>query len=471
LKTQLILGPPGTGKTTKLLEIMEQEIENGVDPDRIAFCSFTRKAAHEAAERACEKFNFSAKDLPYFRTLHSLAFMLLGLRQNEVLQTKHLKEIGAALNIPFSNFQGVEEGLPNGRHPGDQYMFIEGYARARTMCPEEAWRNLDGYMDINWHEFQAFRSTLKDFKTENKLFDFADMIEMCDCPLDVDVVILDEAQDLSTAQWHFVRRVFAGARRMYIAGDDDQAIYQWSGADVAEFLNVDAEQICLSQSHRIPKSVHTVANSIAGKIRNRYHKEYYPRSTPGSVDHYPALGTVDISSGEWLLLCRNNFQIQQLVSFVREEGFTYSVRGESGLNQTHLQAIKLWERHRKGAYLTDDEWDTVKPFLPPRCKELPTEIWHQALTRIPLDDREWYLRLLQKGEKLTAKPRFNISTIHGIKGGEAQNVLLLTDMTTKIRQTMEIDADSEHRVWYVGVTRAKEALHIIAPENTNGYEI
>ena len=70
----IVLGPPGTGKTTKLLNLVEQYMQSGVPPDRIGYFAFTRRAATEAIDRACAKFNLTKKELPYFRTLHSLAF-------------------------------------------------------------------------------------------------------------------------------------------------------------------------------------------------------------------------------------------------------------------------------------------------------------------------------------------------------------------------------------------------------------
>ena len=63
---KIILGPPGTGKTTKLLSLVESYLEKGVEPDRIGYFAFTRRAANEAVERACLRFHLSKKDLPYF---------------------------------------------------------------------------------------------------------------------------------------------------------------------------------------------------------------------------------------------------------------------------------------------------------------------------------------------------------------------------------------------------------------------
>ena len=80
----IVLGPPGTGKTHTLLNKVDDYLKT-TNPDRIGYFAFTKKAANEAKDRAMKKFNLSDDDLPYFRTLHSLAFRSLGIKKNQVI--------------------------------------------------------------------------------------------------------------------------------------------------------------------------------------------------------------------------------------------------------------------------------------------------------------------------------------------------------------------------------------------------
>ena len=70
---------------------------------------------------------------------------------------------------------------------------------------------------------------------------------------------------------------------------------------------------------------------------------------------------------------------------------------------------------------------------------------------------------LRRGEKPTKTPRIRLSTIHGAKGGEADNVVLFTDMANRTYKDMQKYTDNERRVFYVGVSRAKSNLNIVIP--------
>ena len=104
----IVLGPPGTGKTQTLLGEVDKYLKK-TDPNRIGYFSFTQKAANEGRERAMEKFNLSEDDLPYFRTLHSLAFRRLGIKKEDVMQRKHYVDLGNKINMRIEYNEHDEE--------------------------------------------------------------------------------------------------------------------------------------------------------------------------------------------------------------------------------------------------------------------------------------------------------------------------------------------------------------------------
>jgi len=89
-------------------------------------------------------------------------------------------------------------------------------------------------------------------------------------------------------------------------------------------------------------------------------------------------------------------------------------------------------------------------------------IWHEAMDKLPVVDQIYITSLLRRKEKFNAVPRIRLSTIHGAKGGEADNVVLFTDLSTA---ALKERGDDIHRVFYVAVTRTRENLYIVEPED------
>ena len=103
-----------------------------------------------------------------------------------------------------------------------------------------------------------------------------------------------------------------------------------------------------------------------------------------------------------------------------------------------------------------------------------TQRWFEVFKADP--EECLYIReMMRNEEKLSKDPRIKLSTIHAAKGGEANNVLIILDNTKKIREAIEKDQDKydeEQRVWYVGVTRTKQNLYIMAAKKEDkGYDI
>jgi superfamily I DNA/RNA helicase len=94
-------------------------------------------------------------------------------------------------------------------------------------------------------------------------------------------------------------------------------------------------------------------------------------------------------------------------------------------------------------------------------------VWYKAFDDLGFRRKNYIRSMRRNGENLKNKPRIQLSTIHSVKGGERNNVVLLTDLTHNTNKSYLKNPDDETRLFYVGATRTKENLHIIRP---NDYE-
>ena len=83
-----------------------------------------------------------------------------------------------------------------------------------------------------------------------------------------------------------------------------------------------------------------------------------------------------------------------------------------------------------------------------------------------------YIKSLEKiNPTLSTEPNISLSTIHMAKGGECDNVMLLTDLSPANQEEMATNPDDTNRAFYVAVTRAKRQLHIVDSQSYGGFEI
>jgi DNA helicase-2/ATP-dependent DNA helicase PcrA len=483
---KILLGPPGTGKTTALLKIVEDAFAGGVRPDRVGYVAFTKKAATEALDRAKERFSLTEKDLPYFRTLHSLAFRSLGMRRSQMMGKPKIEEFGNIMGLRMTSTVNMDEGAVFGSEPGDIALFVVNLARIRKISLEDQWRETPN--DIPWFEVERVSRGLEEFKKAEAIYDFTDLLEnwvaTASAP-ELDLLVVDESQDLSRLQWDMVMKLAERAKQVVIAGDDDQAVFRWAGADVDYFLGLEGDREVLGQSYRVPRKVQKVADDIIQRVTYRATKEWAPRDTDGEVNYHQSISTIDMSGGTWLVLARNNYLLGEAEEQCRREGLHYSRGGRPSVSARSLTAIKAWERLRKGSRADYREVGALLHYVRNNGADRPDrsnfdmadvkriwgllseDIWHEAFERMPLVERLYLVAMLRRGEKITRDPRIKLSTIHSAKGGEADNVVLYTDMARRTYNGMRETPDDELRVFYVGVTRAKESLHIITPQTTH----
>ena len=509
---EIVLGSPGCGKTTALIGEVERELAAGTPPDRIGYVSFTRRAAEEAVTRACARFRLAPRQLPHFRTLHSLCFRALGLTSHDVLVGARVREFADLARIRFTGRRS-EDGSLLGYEPGDRMLHLENLARVRC---EPLRATYDGDPDshvLGWREVERVAAALAQFKLAHGLLDFTDMLSQVLASPGVaprlDVLVVDEGQDQSVLQWRVVSALAARARRVVVGADDDQCIFRWAGASAEALVDMEGQVRVLGQSYRVPAVVQVLAAEVISAVRHRRPKTWAPRGAAGTLDRAVDLGDVDWGA-QWvdeaqpggevarrqpvLVLARNTYVLRdQVEPELRRAGVLYEWADRPSLDPGLVDAVVSWEHIRSGGSVAAAAVRGVYALMTPgrgvspghrdlpgvpddaplRIDDLERQhglltraLWSEALDRVRPADVDYVVAARQRGERLRSPPRVRLSTVHAAKGGEARHVVLMREMARRTHDEMLASADGEddeRRVWYVAVTRARERLTVVEP--------
>ena len=144
-----ILGPPGTGKTMKLLNEVNNYLVKGIPLNKIGYFAFTRKAAAEARDRFLNKHkNYVKSDVKFFQTLHSLAFHTLGMSEDNVMQPVHYEQIGKELSIRVNYYSEADDsGYLN---CDNEYFKLINKARIKDISVEDEFNTNEWSREIDF---------------------------------------------------------------------------------------------------------------------------------------------------------------------------------------------------------------------------------------------------------------------------------------------------------------------------------
>jgi superfamily I DNA/RNA helicase len=505
-----IFGPPGTGKTTTLSAWIQRAVSSFAG--QVLVMSFTKTAAIELAGRGLPI------DKRRIGTLHSMCFRAVGARRDQIAEASPLlEEWNARVSIPqrVKPSKPIDDGLKGerARLPLAVVNLFDEYCVARNLLLPEANRE---------PEVRRFGELWEAWKREHDLVDFTDLIEMVDRehldpPVPAITLFVDEAQDLTPLELRVVRRWGASCDHFVLAGDDDQCLFSFRGATPDAFLDPPlpaAQKTVLGQSYRLAAEIRRYAAAYSLRITRREPKDYAPRADGGEVVK------------DKMLRYRNGPAIVRAIEAELAEARTVMVLGSCGymLEPTikRLRAVGLpfanpyrtngrWNPMRGGCerlagFLRDDPtWGDVwrwveaidaaatglgrgaKGELKEWCDEhrddLASRLDVEGMLGITVEWTPYWLkdRLLaarvrtftyaiaveRRGglEALLAPPSVFVGSVHSVKGGESDTVILFPDISRKAHRECVAQGGTEgrdiiRRLFYVGMTRAREKLII-----------
>jgi superfamily I DNA/RNA helicase len=281
--------------------------------------------------------------------------------------------------------------------------------------------------------------------------------------------------------------------RSYIAGDDDQTIYTFQGADPKIFINLKGNFDPQIKSRRVPKVIHKLAESIFPYMTERLDKKWEPRDAEGKIYYDAAFEDIDFTTGEWMVLARTNKMLEPLMEHFYNLNLRFDSKIQKLLPSDMLNAYRVWQRLNQDARVSKDDvkdlWQylsterhVARGFKNEKKLESITSVNMQELRKhyglratgswehlnFPEESKVYIKNLLESGDDLMKKAKIKVSTIHSVKGEEAENVVLFTDIERIIYESALKNPDPEHRTFFVGITRAKEKLYL--PQVTSEYQ-
>jgi len=517
-KEDRCIGPPGTGKTTFLTQVISYNAQQ-YGSDNVIAVSHTRAAAAELAGR----------NTPIARsnigTLHSFAYHAIGTPPLAETPDSLREFVDEHPQWTMSALADPEDvSFSAGGNEGDKAM--QEYQRYRNLCaPREAWP----------FSVIEYATAWEDFKQQTGRIDFSDMIELAttdtECAVqEPAVIVADECQDTSRLQWRLLEHWTADAacEKFVTAGDQDQAIFVWAGADSAYFTDhPPMRRKVLEQSYRVPRAVHALAMDWISKVTDREDVSYLPRDAEGAVHRTaatykypdPLLPVIEdaLDKGQTVMIQATcGYMLRQTIDMLRREAIPFAnpwrTKGGSGWNpllprgkastvgavreflRPHLEG-RLWDKASAEAWLavlrgvfvhggkkrfaenttdrdTEDEvLERIAQYLsdeadlsrllapPPACLDWFDE--HLLASKAQAAQFPLHIARERGVQALLEEPRVYVGSMHSFKGAEADVNIVLPDLSyAGYAEWLGNGRNDILRLLYVAITRTRETLYL-----------
>lgn len=519
-----VFGGPGTGKTTTMVTNDSIDDHEGIferklrerDPSDLLFMSYTRSAAEEAKRRLSRTTTHTRSSLDdRVTTIHSLVMRMTNTRSSQIIEIDdqpHRLEFCRQQDLEFDRSSGDQ--IMNPSDDGHQFFQIVGWLKSSRITPNR-WTECP--ISDRWDDdlsFQSLWANWELFKQRRDMKEFDDVILEAiqdDRRIDVSELFVDEVQDLYPLQQQFLRDQSTVIDRLWLAGDDDQTIYEWAGADPSFFLETESQidsldesywrdkrgywddsgTYILDQSFRMPENIMRLSQQCIEQIDDRKKKSFDSRDSRGVIQ-YVKRGMMSlvlnyIDHDHTFCLLRSNQMCQDFGERLIERGIPFEDRFNTWNDRVveMRDAIdRIYQRDhlsRRQSSRIMNESDLsfdhepqeieaesfIEGFYHPRSEEDPTVDLISSLE----DFNHYQKRAIEKniysGQSSLTPEGLVIETMHWSKGRETKTVIVGLDTIESLKKK-EIP-DPERRLLYVAMTRAKRRL-VLVEEMTDNAE-
>ena len=430
-KRYKIVGGPGCGKTYKVIKILKNYFNSGLQPNQVLMIGFAKATVNTLKERAMDELNFSENQANRIKTIHKYckdiachgwdifnnvakrdflkklktdedSWVMLDTdkdKQNneidDVAMWDEKTDLKVALIFQLINFARHKRNKLTDPITGKPVFDVNRWTKMSidAILAFHSDHNDFKFSKIQRHEIKYCYKNFLLFKKHNSMIDFEDMLEKSlveniHFP-EYKGVIVDEVQDLTPLEWKVVAKLGKTTEELFLVGDDDQAIYGWKGANVKIFQKWSCQEkhhTFLKKTHRLPVKIYDLAQKIIKDIKPEHRiggknrEEYYPCSKechnkinqPGIIqtlyDTEEFNEIIDIDSNA-IMCARSRKQIYQYGRYLKDRGIIWK---EKDKNPEGGGAIK--SSFPKTPRDIIKSWDTLKIGTGVNGKEVRTLI-------------------------------------------------------------------------------------------------
>jgi superfamily I DNA/RNA helicase len=346
---EFVPGPPGTGKTHRWLKNSYSEFLQKYPWDRIVVLSHTRTAAKEiikAVDNLPKLKNVPDSQLEdQICTIHSY-FRGEYVRLQKYEKKEHEKFCSENIEMKFWNKPKSWE-----KHP--LYEF-SSHAHGRELTFDAYWTVCDPhrYEPYKLHTLKELKTKYDKFREDHKKLSFEDMIDNflfhAEIPTDIDILIVDEAQDCSRPQIKALQKAATFAKRFIFVGDADQTIHEYAGSDPNYFYKLastkESKDNELTEGLRCGRTINQICKKIILPVWKKWGVYAERIWTPAKENPHDPNSKEIIGKSYWIpslgqSCIANDILIEKILN--TNETFLFTYRG----NPTHKHINQYLEKN------------------------------------------------------------------------------------------------------------------------------